>query len=241
MNNSENNTSSPAPEPKEENLQDLMNKLGMEAAEPSGHYKNKARVRYLVPILVIACVVIILALGVYAVLRLSVRFQDVEVQEDTSAATVTFRLDRLALLESVTAQLGEYPVDVDMVSAGNYQITAERNGELVITARTFMDRPSSITLTIDCIDEEPPHIDHDEMIDGNVYIYITDGEDGSGIDWETLQPTLAASGEAFELTEVNEEDSYICFPLPDESVRVYLEDANGNPLSIRLDRSDLDG
>lgn len=241
MNNNDNYSSSPSEGSADEVLQDLMPKLGMEATDPKENYKKQARRKYILPKILIVCLVLALILSAVAVLRLSVRFHDLDVAEEPTKASVTFRLDRLALLESVTAMLGSSPVDVNLVSPGNYQLDATRNGELVITARTFMDRPSSITVTIDCIDEEPPHIDHDELIDGDVYIYITDGEDGSGIDWETLQSTVASSGAHFELKEINEDESYISFPLPDESVRVYVEDLNGNPLSMRLDRSHLDG
>lgn len=217
-------------------LHEMMPKLGMETADDTGRYKSEARKKYFLPKLLILLLVIILIVSAVYVLQLPVRFQDVETTEAPDLFTVSFRLDRLPLLESVTASLDGHPLNVDLMDAGTYNLELDRNGELSIVARTLTDHYTDLNLTVDCIDEEPPHVERDEMFGKYLYIYLTDGEENSsGINWDSLQTTYADSGEHFEVTGVSKSFGYVRFVLPSQSVRIYVEDNNGNPLSLRLD------
>ena len=233
----ENYSKTPSSPPGADLLQEMMPKLGMEAAEPTGQYKNKTRARYFLPKLLVLVVVIALVVAAVFVMRLPVRFHDVEFEQAYDMARLQFRLDRLPLLESVTAELDGRGMNVSLLDAGVYELETDRNGELVITARTLTDQYTTITQTVDCIDEEPPHTADDQLHGKYLYIYLTDGdgEFDSGIDWSTLQVTRTEDGSTVK-TKVDEQAGYVRFPLPDVSVRLYVEDHNGNPLSLRLDR-----
>ena len=214
-------------------LQELMPKLGLDATEPGDNYKKQARVRYILPRLLIVCLAVVLIALAALWLLSPPRMEDMEVVESIDKTTVSFKVDQVLLLESVTASLDGAPVGVNWQSIGSYDVEADKNGELVITARTFTGRESQQRLTVSSIDEEPPHISSDELVDGDIHIYVTDG-DGSGVNWQTLRAALADSGEAFSLGAVNEQEGYFSFPFPDQSVRIYVEDNNGNPLTMLL-------
>lgn len=238
MNDNDNRSSAASPPDRDELLQRIMPLLGMEAADPTGRYKNQARARYLVPRIIILCVMALLIAAAAFVLLLPARFQDVSLEEAPDKATLSFRMDRVMLLESVTATLDGRPIGVTLLDAGAYQLDVNRNGELTVVARTFTDRYADVTMTIDCIDEESPHLDRDLLEDGHLYVYLTDGEGkaSSGINWDTLTVTHISGGLPFDDVEIDPAENCIHFPLPDESVRIYVEDNNGNPLSLRLDR-----
>ena len=232
MNNNDNHSSSP-PDDGKELLEDLMPKLGMETTEPKGKYKSQARTRYLLPRLLTAAVVIaaVVFLGFY--LTRPAQFYNVNVEESPESVEVDFDVDRLLLLESVTATLDGQPAAVTREKMGSYQATVQKNGELIISARTFTGRESQQTVSIRAIDDEPPHMTGSDREDGEIYIYFTD-EGGSGINWDSVQATAAESGEPFDLGGIDREAGCVHFPFPDKSVRIYLEDNNENPLSVLL-------
>lgn len=238
MNNNENSEYTPSPGGSEELLQELMPKLGIEKAQASGRYKNQARVRYYLPRVLIACVVVAALVGVAAVLLLPATIQDISTTEASDRLTVDLSVGRWPLLESVTAEMDGLPVAVTRREPGSYELVLRRNGELLITASTFMGKSTSTSLTVDCVDDQPPRLDHHERLGGDIYIYLTDGEDGSGLNWDTLKATVAATGEDYPVDEVDEQAGLVRFAFPEQSVRLHVEDNNGNPLSVLLELSE---
>lgn len=216
-------------------LNDLTDQLGIEGSGATDTYKKQARSKYFWPRLAFFLILLAVIVVVVICLLLPVRFHDVETQESPSAMTVDFGVDRLLLLDSVTATLDDHGITVDELDAGKYQVSVDRNGELVITARTFMGKETSQSFTVACVDDEPPHIASHEKRINFLYIYITDGENGSGINWDTLNATYADSGEHYDIATVNEEEGYIRLLFPKQSIRIYVEDMNGNPLSMLLE------
>lgn len=243
MNNDANYSSTVTSPPGNELLQEMMPKLGLEATEPTGRYRTKARVKYLLPRVLLACAALLLIAAAAVLLLLPIRFSDVEMTEMPDRAELEFRLDRLPLFESVTAELDGRPLVVTPLDTGLFHVEADKNGELTVVARTFTNRSTTITMTVDCVDDAPPFVDHDLLFGGYLYIYLSDGdgENCSGVNWDSVQTTYAATGEPFEDAEIDQQLGYVRFPLADESVRVYVEDNNGNPLSLRMDRPQQDG
>lgn len=232
------NRSSAGPDSGDELLEQIMPKLGIEAAKPTGRYKSQARTNYLVPRVVTLCVLLLLIAAAVFVLLLPSRFRGVVLEEKTDRARLTFRTDRVMLLESVTATLDGRPVGVTMLDAGVYELEVRKNGRLDVAARTFTGRRSDFSMTIDCIDDAPPFSSQDQLVGDDLYVYLTDGEGkaSSGVNWDSLKVTRIDGGVALEDVSVDRTDGYVRFPLPDESVRIYVEDNCGNPLALRLDR-----
>ena len=240
MENSESYSVSSVPGEKEL-LDELMPKLGMEATAPTGKYRTQARVRYFLPKVLIAALVIGALVFFGSYLSRPARLYDVSLEEDSFGADVAFHVDHLALLESVTATLEGRPLAVTKVAQGSYLVRAEKNGELRVVTRTFTGRQSEKVFSVDAVDEEPPHITDDELIGGDIYIYLSDGENGSGVNWEAVSASDSETGELFELAEVNETEGYVRFPFPARSVRIRLEDNNGNRLAVLLSVSAAGG
>lgn len=232
MNKYENNEYSP-PDDEQELLKDLMPKLGMETTAPTGKYKTQARVKYLLPRVLIVAAALAVAFFLGSYLTRPAEFHNVSVREDPTSVEVDFDVDRLLLLESVTATLDGKPAAVTREDMGSYQVSVQKNGELAICTRTFTGKESTQTISVDAIDDEPPHMTDSNLEDGVLTIYFTDG-DGTGIDWESIRATSADSGEPFALDDINPEEEYVRFPFPDHSLRIYLEDHNDNPLSVLL-------
>lgn len=234
MNNGENHPNPRASAvPDQELLRQLMPQLGMKATEPKRRYKTMARVRYLLPKVLTVCAVAAVAVFAWFYLRSPSEFYGLTVTEGPESATVRFDVDRVLLLESVTARLDGQPVNVENESAGSYSVTVGKNGELVITARTFTGRQTQTRAAVTAIDDEPPHISGHTLTDGEMAITFTDGS-GSGIDWSTLQAVDAATGESFPIEDVDEQNDTVRFPFPESSLRLSLKDNAGNPLSVLL-------
>lgn len=224
-------------------LQEMMPKLGLQASVPAERYKNKTRVRYYLTRVLAVCLAVLLAGAAVLVLTLPVRISDVKMTERYDRADVEFRVDRLLLFESVTATLDSRPLIVMPLAEGRYQVEVEKNGELTVVARTFTGRSTVLSLPVDCIDDDPPFVQEDHLSEGYIYVYVSDGDgDGcSGINWDSVRVTYIDSGGTVAGTETDESGGYVRLPLPEVSVRIYLEDNNGNPLSLRLDRPQSGG
>lgn len=238
MSDRDNCSSADCPPSNDGLLQQIMPKLGLEAAGPTGRYRSEARTKYLVPRIIAICLLLLLIAVAVFVLLLPARFQDVSLEESPDMARLTFRTDRVMLLESVTATLDGHPIGVTMLDAGSYELEAPRNGQLTVSARTFTGRHNDISMTIDCIDKLPPASALDMLVGDYLYVYLSDGEGKacSGIDWDSLKVAYIDSGESLEDVVVNRLTGYVHFRLPDRSVRIYVEDNCGNPFALRLDR-----
>lgn len=235
MNNSGNYfdlDASAAPDP--ELLRELMPKLGLEATEPKYRYKNQLRLRLLLPRVLLLCVLAAVLFFVVSYALTPARVQDMQIDEGASKVEIAFDTDKVMLLESVTAQMNGMPVAVQHETMGSYKIEVDKNGQLEITARTFTGRESVTEVAVTSIDDEPPHIS-DHSLDGEDMVITFTDNGGSGIDWQSLQATLAASGESFEIPVIDEQNQLIRFPFPDESVRITMTDNNGNPLAVMLE------
>lgn len=232
MNNSENYPNPGAPD--QELLRELMPKLGMEATEPKSRYKNRLRLRFLLPKVLVLCA---LAAALFFVVSYGLtpsQVRDVQMSGSPEQAEAVFNVDRVLLLESVTARLNGMLVAVENQSVGSYKISVDKNGTLVINTRTFTGRESQTELTVDCIDEEPPHISSHKLADGVMTICFTDNG-GAGIDWQTLQATDMVTGESFDVAQIDEQNDLIRFTFPNDSIRFTLSDCNGNPLAVVLE------
>lgn len=242
MNHTENNSSPVSSPPGDEFLQELMPKLGLEVTDPKDRYKNKAWARFYLPRVLLFCLAAMTVAVTVFLLLLPVRFRDVQFTEAFDQAALEFRVDRLPLFESVTATLDDHPLLVTQLDTDRYRVEAVRNGELTVVARTFTGRSTTVSVTVECVDDDAPFVDDQYLSDGYMYIYLSDGdgEDCSGVNWDSVRTTYMNSGEAVARTEVDESAGYVRFPFPDVSVRIYAEDNNGNPLSLRLDRLQRD-
>lgn len=245
MNNDENHSSASSTatsEPGNELLQEMMPKLGLETAEPTGRYKEVARAKYFLSRFQVVYVALLLIVIGSVLLLLPIRFSDVQTTEMPDRLELEFRLERMPLFESVTAELDGRPLAVTQLDTGLYHVEADKNGELTVVASTFTGRETVVAVTVDCVDEAPPFVDHDLLLDGYLYIYLTDGDGDncSGVNWDSVRTTYAATGTPVE-HELDPQLGYVRFPLANESVRVYVEDNNGNSLSLRMDRTQPNG
>lgn len=255
MNNTECNSNSSS-SPPDELLREMMPKLGLEAKAPSERYIRQARAQWFVPKLLVALSAILLSVMAAVLLTLPVRFRDVTLLEASDGAALDFRLDRRLLFESVTATLNDRPLYLTQVKPGVYHLEVTSNGELTVLARTFTGQVTPLTMTVDCVDQDPPFLKDDLVFGGYLYIYISDGtgENCSGVNWDSLQvtyipeegPNGAPSDkeemsddqpEQVEGVEVDEQVGFLRLPSPDRSVRIYVEDNRGNPFALRFDRS----
>lgn len=224
-------------------LQEMMPKLGLKASVPKEQYKNKTRVRYFLSKVLAVCLAVLAVGAIALLLTLPVRISDVKMTARYDQADVEFHVDRRLLFESVTATLDSRPLIVMPLADGRYHVEVEKNGELTVVARTFTGRSTVLSLPVDCIDDDPPFVQEDHLSEGYIYVYLSDGDGGgcSGINWDSVRVTYIDSGGTVAGVETDESGGYVRLPLPDVSVRIYLEDNNGNPLSLRLDRPQSGG
>lgn len=238
MDNDKSSSTAGPTTPGDELLHEMMPKLGLEAKGPTGRYKNQAWARYFLPRVLILELVLLLVATLVILLLLPVRFHDVSLSESPVTAELRFRLDRPLLFENVTATLDGRPLTLTSLGKGVYRVNADKNGQLTVVTSTFTSRHASMSITIDCIDDDPPSVASHQVLDGFMYIYLSDGDasSSSGVNWRSVQAYFTGSGKPVEGAEIDEQAGYVRFPFPDESVRIYAEDNSGNPISLRLDR-----
>ena len=237
MNNNEKNecASTPAP-PRDEStlLQEMMPQLGMEATQPKRRYKRKAFVRYAVRLGLILGVILLIGALAWLYLTTPAKFYNVQTTESVEKVTVAFQVDHTPVLDSVTAQLDGRLLPVERLDPGSYTVETDRNGQLVLTATTLGGKESSTSIAVTAIDDESPHLGKHERDGDKITIWITDGENGSGVDWDTLHVTLADGSGDYPVDGADEQEGCFTLTYPEQPVRIQVRDGNGNAMSALL-------
>ena len=229
------------PEPSQESLEELLRRmapeLGLEVGTPEtrrGHH-FRYRLLHCFP-KALAAALLCMVLVLTALLLLAPpELRDVTVEEgDGFHATVSFQLGRTALIGGVTVRLDGRPIPVTHDGIGrSYQATVSSNGEMLITVETMAGRTVMERVNITSIDEDPPTLSNEKRKDGEIFIYVTDG-DGTGVDWDSVSAVYVDTGESFDQVYTDRDAGCIRFVIPAETVRIGVSDRAGNRLSMRL-------
>lgn len=227
----------PAPEAgdAEKLYQKLMPELGMKAKTPTQRrkYHNASLTRFMLPKAERIYLICVIAFVFLLLLSLPAKVKDVVVDTSTAdSVDVSFRVTPIPFMDTIHAYINNESVAVTRED-GYFHIQAEKNGQLILSVRTFMGRVTMQAITINSVDDRPPRIlDHYNQ-DGTIFIFLAD--DGSGVDWKNITAVDSNTGVSVPLSDIDEAEGYICLPFPGGSITILAPDRSGNVLTAMLE------
>lgn len=137
----------------------------------------------------------------------------------------------LVPVESVTASMGEYKLEVYQVAEGMYQIRPNRNGTLLVTVTLTNKQFTEHTIEVSNVDVDPPQLVGSELTDGELEIFFTDSV--SDLDYETIY-AVDKEGHVVYPLRYNKETMSVTFAYPDSYLNIFVSDTCKNTLQLVL-------
>ncbi|MDO5445002.1 MAG: hypothetical protein Q4F31_05205 [Eubacteriales bacterium] len=131
----------------------------------------------------------------------------------------------------VAASVDDHAFPVFETGDGTYTVEPTVNGKMKVKVVLANRQYAVKEIEVSEIDFDKPVLISQNLDDGKLYIYVSDGEDGSGINWEQVHYETN-SGSYVTPVEIDEIQEYAAFTFPKESVNFYFPDNNGNILQL---------
>lgn len=153
--------------------------------------------------------------------------------DNMSSASVKFSINSLIPVERINATLNDRQLSIEDCGFQKYSVDVSENGYLLLEVYTITGLYSSQGIEIDTIDDQAPHIKSHCLDDGNIRIYLTDG-DGTGIDFGSVFSYIPDTGTYQDPIEINEQDGYVVFSYPESKTYITVSDKSGNQMTAIL-------
>lgn len=153
--------------------------------------------------------------------------------DDMSSASVQFSINSLIPVERINATLNNSQLNIEQCGYQKYSVDVSENGYLLLEVYTMTGLYSSQGIQIDNIDDQAPHIKEHILDDGNIRIYLTDGN-GTGVDYGSVSAYIPDKGVYENALEINEEEGYVVFSYPESVTYITVSDNNGNQMTAVL-------
>ena len=134
-------------------------------------------------------------------------------------------------VESITASIGDYALDVYQVSDGIYQIHPNANGTLLVTVTLTNKQFTEHKVEVTGVDVEPPVLVSSQLVDGELEIFFSD--DISAIDFTTVYAVDPQAQVVYPLRHDPEAVS-VTFAYPEDYLNIFVSDTCGNTLQLVL-------
>ncbi len=197
------------------------------------NYRVESAIRYALPRLLGVTLLLALLLLVFTYLHEPVGLKDLERSLTERGERISFQATKPALMKSVSASLNGAPLPVERED-GSYCVYADSNGRLSLTMKSILGSVWTDTLSVEGIDSEAPHVVSHGRAAGGVRIFLSDGEDGSGVDWPEITAARADNGQPYPVGSCDEAEGFVSFAMPDTAILISVPDRQGNLLSITL-------
>lgn len=218
-------------------LGQIMSDLELEESSeyPRSSYRSFVLRRYIIKKAagLAAAAAILLGLLPGIVLPASATVVSAAVLEDGSRAHVEFRVNCLIPAQHIKASINQKVLDVSQAGYQKYSVDVEENGYLLFEVTSASGIKSTQSISIEELDEEPPHITKHYKSGGKITIYLTDG-DGSGVDYDNISAYLPETRETIKPYYSNEEKGYTVLPYPGLDMYITIPDNNGNETTALL-------
>lgn len=153
--------------------------------------------------------------------------------DDMSSASVKFSINSLIPVDRISATLNNSSLTIKEYGYQKYSVDVSENGSLLLEVYTITGLYSSQSVQIDSIDDQAPHIKKHSLDNGNIKIYLTDG-DGTGVNFSTASSYVPDTGTYQKPLAVNEEEGYVIFSYPENETYITVSDKNGNQMTAVL-------
>jgi len=134
-------------------------------------------------------------------------------------------------VESVTASMGEYTLEVYQVADGLYRIHPNRNGTLLVTVTLANKQFTEHTIQVDNVDVDPPQLVGSQLVDDELEIFFTDTV--SDLDYASIY-AVDKSGNVVYPLRYDREAMSVTFAYPESYLNIFVSDTCKNTLQLVL-------
>ena len=155
------------------------NRVPLEVLQSYSHYRRERHILQ-------KCIIVLVTI---LFLMMPVLFITANVEVDWVEGTpvgspiVQVTAKSIVPVESITASIGDYSLEVYQVSDGIYQIHPKANGTLMVTVTLANKQFTEHRLEVTGVDVTPPSLVSSQLVNGELEIFFTD--DISAIDYST--------------------------------------------------------
>lgn len=203
------------------------NRVPLEVLQSYSHYRRE---RHILQKCIIVLVVLLFLMLPILFITANVEIAWVE-GTPPGSPVIQVLAKSIVPVESITASIGEYSLDVYQVSDGIYQIHPNANGTLLVTVTLTNKQFTEHKVEVTGVDVEPPVLVSSQLVDGEVEIFFSD--DISAIDFTTVYAVDPQAQVVYPLRHDPEAVS-VTFAYPEDYLNIFVSDTCGNTLQLVL-------
>lgn len=203
------------------------NRVPLEVLLSYSHYRRE---RYL-----LQKIIIILVLAAFLLMPILFVTAEVETRwmEDTPLGRPVMEMEVSSFLpiDSITASIDGYSLEVYQAGEGVYQIHPDRNGNLLLTVTLANKQYTQTQIPVDSVDMEIPQLIASSVKDGMLTILL---EDNSGtLDFEGIY-AMDTNGNTVRPLSYDTQKNSVTFEYPHNHLNIFVPDPCNNILQLVL-------
>jgi len=203
------------------------NRVPLEVLQSYSHYRRE---RHILQKCIIVLVAVLFLMLPILFITASVEVTWVE-GTPPGSPIVQVAAKSIVPVESITASIGDYSLEVYQVSDGIYQIHPNANGTLMVTVTLANKQFTEHKMEVSGVDVEPPTLVSSQLVDGELEIFFQD--DISSIDFSTIYAVDPAGQVVYPLRHDSAAVS-ATFAYPEDHLNIFVADTCGNTLQLVL-------
>jgi len=203
------------------------NRVPLEVLQSYSHYRRE---RHILQKCIIVLVVILFLMLPVLFITANVEISWVD-GTPPGSPIVQVTAKSIVPVESITASIGDYSLEVYQVSDGIYHIHPNANGTLMVTVTLANKQFTEHKMEVSGVDVEPPTLVSSQLVDGELEIFFQD--DISSIDFSTIYAVDPAGQVVYPLRHDSDAVS-VTFAYPEDHLNIFVADTCGNTLQLVL-------
>ena len=203
------------------------NRVPLEVLQSYSHYRRE---RHILQKCIIVLVTILFLMMPVLFITANVEVSWVEgTPEGSPIVQVTAK--SIVPVESITASIGDYSLEVYQVSDGIYQIHPKANGTLMVTVTLANKQFTEHKVEVTGVDVTPPTLVSSQLVSGELEIFFAD--DISAIDFSTVY-AVDTEGQVVYPLRHDPDAVSVTFAYPETHLNIFVSDTCGNILQLVL-------
>ena len=145
--------------------------------------------------------------------------------------TYIVSIDNKMPVSRVTARIGDHNLPVYEQSATSFTIEPIANGDMYVTVTLKNGQTVTKTETVDTVDVTAPKVVKNASDENYLYLYLSDDE--TGVDYAEVYAETE-NGDTITPSFYDEEEGYVAFTYPTETLNIFIPDKSENVLHLLL-------
>ena len=203
------------------------NRVPLEVLQSYSHYRRERNILQ-------KCIIILVVL-LFLMLPVLFITANVEIScvEGTPPGSPIVQVSARSIIpvESITATMGDYTLEVYQVDEGIYRIHPSTNGTLLVTVTLVNKQFTEHLIEVTGVDVDPPTLAGSQLVDGELEIFFTDNM--SSINFETIYAVDSKGKVVYPMTH-DEGSMSVTFAYPEDYLNIFVADTCGNILQLVL-------